>query len=52
MKVKDGYREVLVQVRKDHVAKLDAIGKEEGLPRSVLVRQAIAQYIDTREATA
>ena len=50
MKVKPDYMVVAVQVRKDHVARLDKIGKESGVPRSILVREAIAEYLSGREA--
>lgn len=50
MKVKPGYMVVAVQVRKDHVARLDKIGKESGVPRSILVREAIMEYLSGREA--
>lgn len=45
MKTMDGYREVIVQVRNDHVAKLDEIAHEDGVPRSVLIRKAIVNFI-------
>ena len=52
MKLKPDYMLVAVQVRKDHVARLDKIGKESGVPRSFLVREAIAEYLASHEQPA
>lgn len=38
----------MVQVRNDHVEKLDEIAHGDGVPRSVLIRAAIVKFIHER----